>query len=62
MKRKSRIAGIALLLLILEAVHQGNIVGTQGKKNPRTIYDFIYNGNPVKKNSKASHILPKEDN
>ena len=29
---------------VLEAVHQGNIVGTQGKRNPRTIYEFIYNG------------------
>ncbi len=30
---------------VLEAVHQGNIVGTQGKKvPPRTIYEFIYNG------------------
>ncbi len=29
---------------ILEAVHQGNIVGAQGKKVPRTIYEFVYNG------------------
>ena len=29
---------------ILEAVYQGNVVGTQGKRNPRTIYEFIYNG------------------
>jgi len=29
---------------VLEAVYQGNIVGTQGKKNPRTIYEFTYNG------------------
>lgn len=29
---------------ILEAFYQGNIVGTQGNKNPRTIYDFDYNG------------------
>lgn len=29
---------------VLEAVHQGNIVGTQGKRNPRAIYEFIYNG------------------
>ena len=29
---------------ILEAVYQGNIVGTQGKRNPRTVYEFIYNG------------------
>ena len=29
---------------VLEAVHQGNIVGTQGKRDPRTIYEFIYNG------------------
>lgn len=29
---------------IMEAIHQGNIVGYQGKKNPRTIYEFIYEG------------------
>lgn len=29
---------------ILEAVHQGNIVSTQGKRNPRTVYEFTYNG------------------
>ena len=29
---------------VLEAVYQGNVVGTQGKRNPRTIYEFIYNG------------------
>ena len=29
---------------VLEAVYQGNIVGTQGKKNPRTVYEFIYKG------------------
>ena len=29
---------------VLEAVYQGNIVGTQGKRNPRTIYEFTYNG------------------
>ena len=29
---------------VLEAVHQGNIVGTQGKRNPRTVYEFVYNG------------------
>ena len=29
---------------ILEAVYQGNVVGTQGKRNPRTIYEIIYNG------------------
>ena len=29
---------------VLEAVHQGNVVGTQGKRNPRTIYEFTYNG------------------
>lgn len=29
---------------IMEAVHQGNVVGYQGKKNPRTIYEFIYEG------------------
>ncbi|MBQ7265174.1 MAG: hypothetical protein IJS61_03660 [Firmicutes bacterium] len=29
---------------ILEAVYQGNIIGTQGKRNPRTIYEFVYDG------------------
>ena len=29
---------------VLEAVYQGNVVGTQGKRDPRTIYEFIYNG------------------
>ncbi|MCC8192467.1 MAG: hypothetical protein LIO41_05450 [Ruminococcus sp.] len=29
---------------ILEAIHQGNIIGTQGKRNPRTIYEFKYKG------------------
>ena len=30
---------------VLEALYQGNIVGTQGKRTPpRTIYEFIYNG------------------
>jgi len=29
---------------VLEAVLQGNVVGTQGKRNPRTVYEFIYNG------------------
>ncbi len=29
---------------VLEAVHQGNVVGTQGKRNPRTVYEFTYNG------------------
>ena len=29
---------------ILEAVYQGSIVGTRGKKDPRTIYEFVYNG------------------
>ena len=29
---------------VLEAVYQGKIVGKQGKKNPRTIYEFTYNG------------------
>ena len=29
---------------VLEAVHQGNIVDTQGKRNPRTVYEFVYNG------------------
>jgi filamentous hemagglutinin len=29
---------------VMEAIHQGNIVGYQGKKNPRTIYEFVYEG------------------
>lgn len=29
---------------VLEAVYQGNIIGTQGKRNPRSVYEFIYNG------------------
>ena len=29
---------------VLEAVYQGNIVGTQGRRNPRTVYEFVYNG------------------
>lgn len=29
---------------ILEAVYQGKIVGQQGKRNPRTVYEFTYNG------------------
>lgn len=29
---------------VLEAVYQGNIVGTQGKRNQRNIYEFTYNG------------------
>ena len=30
---------------VLEAVYQGNVVGTQGKRTPpRTIYEFTYNG------------------
>ena len=30
---------------VLEAVYQGNTVGTQGKRNPpRTVYEFVYNG------------------
>ena len=29
---------------VLEAVYQGNVVGTQGKRNPRTVYEFVYNG------------------
>lgn len=28
---------------ILEAVYQGKIVGTQGKRDPRAIYEFVYN-------------------
>lgn len=34
---------------VLEAVHQGKIIGTQGKgKNPRAIYEVEYNGNMYK--------------
>ena len=30
---------------VLEAIYQGNIVGTQGKRNPpRMVYEFTYNG------------------
>lgn len=29
---------------VLEAVYQGHAVGTQGKRKPRTVYEFIYNG------------------
>ncbi len=29
---------------VLEAIHQGKVVGSQGKRNPRTIYEFTYNG------------------
>lgn len=29
---------------VLEAVYQGHVVGTQGKRSPRTVYEFIYNG------------------
>lgn len=29
---------------VLEAVHQGNVIGLQGKRDPRTIYEFTYNG------------------
>ena len=29
---------------VLEAIHQGKVVGTQGKRNPWTIYEFTYNG------------------
>ena len=29
---------------VMEAIHQGNIAGYQGKKNPRTIYEFVYEG------------------
>ena len=32
---------------VIEAVKQGNIVGTQGSgANPRTVYEFIYEGTP----------------
>ncbi len=29
---------------VLEAVHQGRVIGAQGKRNPRTVYEFTYNG------------------
>ena len=29
---------------IMEAIKQGNIVGMQGRKNPRAIYEFVYEG------------------
>lgn len=29
---------------VLEAVYQGNIIGAQGRRNPRTVYEFTYNG------------------
>ena len=29
---------------VMQAVSQGTVVGTQGKRNPRTIYEFDYNG------------------
>ncbi len=29
---------------VLEAIYQGNVVGKQGKRNPRTVYEFEYNG------------------
>lgn len=29
---------------LLEAVHQGHIIGKQGKRSPRDIYEFTYNG------------------
>lgn len=29
---------------VLEAVYQGNIIGTQGRRNPRAIYEVVYNG------------------
>lgn len=29
---------------VLEAVYQGNVVGFQGKRNPRSVYEFVYNG------------------
>lgn len=39
------IANADIPSFVLEAIHQGNIVGTQGKKDPpRMIYEFIYNG------------------
>ena len=29
---------------VMSAVTQGKVVGSQGKRNPRTIYEFEYNG------------------
>ena len=30
---------------VLEAVYQGNIIGSQGRRTPpRTVYEFVYNG------------------
>lgn len=29
---------------ILEAVYQGHQIGRQGRRNPRTIYEFVYKG------------------
>lgn len=29
---------------VMTAVAQGKVVGSQGKRNPRTIYEFEYNG------------------
>ena len=29
---------------VLEAVYQANVIGFQGKRNPRTVYEFVYNG------------------
>ena len=29
---------------VMTAVSRGKIVGTQGKRNPRTVYEFEYNG------------------
>ena len=31
-------------VFVMNAVTQGTIVGTQGKRNPRDIYEFEYNG------------------
>ena len=28
----------------MEAVKQGNIIGEQGKKKPRKIFEFVYEG------------------
>ena len=39
---------------VLEAVYQGHIVGTQGKRNPRTIYEFTYNGEKQRIASKSA--------
>lgn len=32
------------LIMCLKPYTKWNVVGTQGKRNPRTIYEFTYNG------------------